>query len=298
MAKTIVGVFDDATSAQNAVRELQTAGVAPNHIRLTSNTEATEASRTTTTTTTTSGSQSDTGWTDRVVNFFGSLFEDEGDKRHASTYAEAWRRGHYLVVADVEATHVDRAVEILNRFGTVDIDRRAEHWKKSGYTGSYDASAAPYTAEQRTRELAEYGKERSNVAPVVQEELVVGKHVVQRGGVRIHSYVQERPVEERVRLREEHINVERRPVNRPVQPGDVAFKERTVDVTAQGEEAVAQKRARVVEEVVVGKDVSEREETVRDTVRRKDVDVERVEGNGVRTADKTVTVQTAPNTQR
>ena len=293
MAKTIVSVFDDAASAQSAVRELQAAGVSPNHIRLTSNTEATEGARTSPRADANQGEQ---GWTDKVLGFFGSLFEDEDDKSHASTYAEAWRRGHYLVIADVESAQVDRAVEILNRLGTVDLGRRAEQWKKTGYTGTYDAKAAPYTAEQRERELAQYGSTKA--VPVVQEELAVGKQVVQRGGVRVHSYVQERPVEEVVRLREERVNVERRPANRTVQPGDIAFQERTVDVTAQGEEAVATKRARVVEEVVVGKDVTQREETVRDTVRREDVDVERIEGSSVK-ADRPATAQPgSPSTQR
>jgi hypothetical protein len=46
------------------------------------------------------------------------------------------------------------------------------------------------------------------------------------------------------------------------------------------EEPVVAKSARVVEEVRVGKDVQEREQTIEDTVRRKDVDVERMEGEG------------------
>jgi uncharacterized protein (TIGR02271 family) len=269
MAKTIVGVFDDETSAQSAMRELQTAGVAPGHIRLTSNQEATSAK------------SSDPSWTDRVVGFFESLFEDESDHRHASTYAEAWRRGHFLIVADVDDRLTEKAVEIMNRHGTVDIDRRSEYWKKTGYTGTYDYNAKPYTQEQRAKELAEYSAETKAV-PVVQEELAVGKQIVQRGGVRIHSYVKERPVEELVRLREERVNVSRRPVNRPAGQADAAFQERTVDVTAQGEEVVAEKRARVVEEVVVGKEVSEREQTVRDTVRRKDVEVEQIAGENIK----------------
>lgn len=265
MAKTIVGVFDDAAAAQNAVRDLQTAGVPQSHVRVTSNHEATQEK------------EKDPGFGERILGFFESLFVDESDKQHASTYSEAWRRGHILVVADVENNLAPKAVEILNRYGTVDLDRRSEHWKKTGYTGSYDRSAAPYTPEQRTRELAEYG-ESSKAIPVVQEELAVGKHVVQRGGVRIHSYVEERPVEEVVRLREERVSIDRRPVNRPAERGDAAFQERTVDVTAQGEEAISEKRARVVEEVVVGKSVEEREQTVRDTVRRNDVKVEQIDG--------------------
>lgn len=281
MAKTIVGVFDDETSAQSAVRDLQTAGVAPGHIRLTSNQEATSAK------------SAEPSWTDRVVGFFESLFEDEGDQRHASTYAEAWRRGHYLVVADVEDKLTEKTVEILNRHGTVDIDHRAEHWKKTGYTGTYDYNAKPYTQEQRARELSEYGQSTKAI-PVVQEELAVGKQIVQRGGVRIHSYVKERPVEEVVRLREERVSVNRRPVNRPAGQADAAFQERTVDVTAQGEEVVAEKRARVVEEVVVGKDVSEREQTVRDTVRRKDVEVEQVGSESLKGANTRPSPQEAP----
>jgi hypothetical protein len=61
-----------------------------------------------------------------------------------------------------------------------------------------------------------------------------------------------------------------------VKPGDEAFRERAVEVTARSEEAVVAKNARVVEEVVVNKDVAQRTETVEDTVRRTDVDVQNV----------------------
>lgn len=262
MSKTIVGVFDDATAANNAVRDLTAAGIPRDQVAITSNEQAAEKPA---------------GLSDRVVGFFESLFADETDKQQASAYTEAWRRGQYLVVAELDASQIEQAVTILNKYGTVDLNRRSEYWKKTGYTGQYDRQAALYTAEQRERELAELGAEQA--IPVVQEELAVGKHVVQRGGVRIHSYIEERPVEETVRLREELLTVDRRPVNRPAERGDASFQERTVDVIAQGEEAVAEKRARVVEEVVVNKDVAQRDETVRDTVRRKDVDIEHLDAS-------------------
>ena len=259
MSKTIVAVFDDTTSAQNAVRELESSGVEKNHIRLTSNADAEPAS----------GS-----WKEKIFGLFENILEHVSDRNQAHDYAEAWRRGHYIVIADVESARVDMTVDILNRFGTVDLERRVEQWKSTGYSGQYDQTSLPYTSEQRQRELAGYQTEQK--IPVVQEELAVGKQTVRRGGVRIHSYVQERPVAERVSLREERIQVERRPVNRPANEADQAFQERSVDVTAQGEEAVVGKRARVVEEVVVGKEAQQREETVTGTVRRKDVDVEQV----------------------
>lgn len=92
--------------------------------------------------------------------------------------------------------------------------------------------------------------------------------------------VTEKPVEETVILREEHVNVERRPVDKPLGAvGPDAFKEGVIEVAETGEEAIVSKQARVVEEVVVGKQVTEREETIRDTVKRTDVEVEQLDAN-------------------
>ncbi|MDX6269991.1 MAG: hypothetical protein QOD28_1214 [Acidobacteriota bacterium] len=112
--------------------------------------------------------------------------------------------------------------------------------------------------------------------PVVEEELKVGVREVERGGVRVESRVEEKPVTEEVQLREERVHVERRPVDRPVTNADAAFREGTLEVTERAEEAVVSKTARVVEEVVVGKQVEEHTETINDTVRRTDVDVQEV----------------------
>ena len=57
---------------------------------------------------------------------------------------------------------------------------------------------------------------------------------------------------------------------------DQAFREGTIEVTERVEQPVVQKQARVVEEVVVGKEATERTETVRDTVRKTDLQVEQV----------------------
>ena len=100
---------------------------------------------------------------------------------------------------------------------------------------------------------------------------------MQGGGARIHTYVTERPVEQSVTLHEEHVTVDRRPVDRAVTGADTAFREGTIEVTETSEVPVIAKEARVVEEVVVGKTATDRTETVRDTVRRTDVDVEKLD---------------------
>jgi uncharacterized protein (TIGR02271 family) len=107
-----------------------------------------------------------------------------------------------------------------------------------------------------------------------EEQLHVGKREVGRGSVRVRSYVTERPVEEQVELRQERVTVERRPVDRELQPGEAAFQERTIEAVERGEEAVVDKRARVTEEIGLRKDVATETETVRDTVRKQEVEVE------------------------
>ncbi len=130
------------------------------------------------------------------------------------------------------------------------------------------------TATGTDRNL-EAGAGREDVIPVIQERLRVGKREVAQGAVRVRSYVVETPVEEQVQLRQESVRVERQPVDRPASelPAD-AFRERTIEVQAMGEEAVVGKEARVVEEVGLRKDVEERTETVRDTTRRTEVKVD------------------------
>jgi len=113
--------------------------------------------------------------------------------------------------------------------------------------------------------------------PIVEEQLNVGKRQVEGGGVRVNTRVEEKPVEAQVNLRDENVRVERRAVDRPASEADFANAGGTVEVTEHKEVPVVNKEARVVEEVIVGKEANQRTETVRDTVRRTDVDVERVD---------------------
>lgn len=122
------------------------------------------------------------------------------------------------------------------------------------------------------------------VIPVAEEELHVGKREVSHGRVRIRSHVIERPVQEQVTLSEERVAVERRPVEGSMRTGAVGddlFQERTIEVEERAEEAVVSKEARVVEEVVVRKEADQRTETISDTVRKTEVEVEDERGNTV-----------------
>jgi len=157
------------------------------------------------------------------------------------------------------------------------FDEVRTHLKK-GWTGQgkyEEHEPAVRTAwERRAQGHLQAGREA--VVPVVEEELHVGKRTVEKGGVRVETRVTETPVQEQVHLHEEHVKVERRPVNREATSADVAFKEGTLELRETAEEAVVAKRARVVEEVLISQQGSDRTETVRDTVRKTDVDVQKV----------------------
>jgi uncharacterized protein (TIGR02271 family) len=205
-------------------------------------------------------------------------------KRHAvpdedaHLYAEGLGRGHTILVIRAAAGEHDRVMQVLSCFNPIDIDDHAEQWRKSGWSGIHPGKAAwdvhRQTATARTTTAATPATQEE-VIPVFEEQLKVGKRVVEQGRVRVRVYTVEHPVQEGVTLREERVAVERRPVDRPASgiPGD-AFEERTIDVTTHREEPVISKEARVKEEVVVRNEADERNATVRDTVRRTEVDVE------------------------
>lgn len=214
-----------------------------------------------------------------VGGLVGALVDMGVPEEDAHYYAEGVRQGGTLVTVSTPDHMVDEAVMIMERHHPVDIDERGSTWRETGWSGP-EVSTTAATSAAPQREFTPTHREPSEAnLDVVEEELVVGKRPVERDSVRVRSYITERPVEETVRLREEHAHVERRRVDRPAADADLdAFEEGEIEITTTREEPVVTKKARVVEEVVVNKDVQERNETIRDTVRRKDVEVEGAEG--------------------
>jgi uncharacterized protein (TIGR02271 family) len=186
------------------------------------------------------------------------------------SYEEGMRRGGYLLCARVDEDRADEAIRILDDCESVDMDERETSWRGEGWS-PYQATGGSTGFGQGDRTVAE---ER---IPIVEEELRVGKREVERGGARVRSYVRETPVSEQVNLREEHVSVERRPVDRPVSETDMEsgmLQDREIDMKETAEEAVVGKEARVREELVVRKTAEEHVEQVQDTVRHTEVDVD------------------------
>ena len=288
---TVIAAFDDRQDAQRALERLIESGFSRDMVHLQARDDAWSDSADRTATTGSAADESH-GFFDGIRRFFADLFgadEAEGD---SGRYAESIRRGGTVLIVDAaDETEADRARGLLSSMdGTVDIDERASQWSREGWAG-FDARATSDTT--RSTAAGTEGTMRTEgeqVMPVVQEELQVGKRAVSNGGVRVIQRVTETPVKEMIRLRDERATIERRPVDRPASEADFAnFKEGTIEVRETTEEPVVAKTARVVEEVVVGKEVQERTETVADTVRRTDVEVERMGAETTRRGTDTTT---------
>ena len=115
------------------------------------------------------------------------------------------------------------------------------------------------------------------VIPIAQEQLVVGKREVDRGGVRVYRRTVEEPVSDTVDLHSERVALEYREVNRPATEADINAGAQEIDLVETSEVPVVQKVARVVEEVHVGKVASDRTEVINDSVRHTEVEVEQID---------------------
>lgn len=253
MSHTIIGVFNTAQQAQQAIQQLLSNGFMQDRIDISSQYDNS----------TVAGNQ-DVNHSDAHNNFFKSLFDNDHE---VDSYSQAARKGSVVTVHAQSAQEAQQAASLLDQYGAIDVN---EGTLQSG--SRVDTS---YTNASTT----------GSSIPVIEENLQVGKQVVETGGVRLHSRIIEKPVEESLRLREEHVHVERHPADRTVSKADLdAFQEGVIELTEHAEVPIVSKQAQVVEEVTISKEVEERTETIRDTVRSTEVEVENLSSGDLNTA--------------
>ena len=243
----------------------------------------------------------------------GSLTGAGISEADAHTYQEGVNSGGTLVTVRVDegqAAHVEQVMGMSTGYagtattgvtgttGTAgmmgdttaarDMDTRAGTGVGTGMgtgmgttrTGAMDTGAGMTDAATRTPTTSMGTGATGDTIKVMKEDMTVGKREHDAGGVRITSHVVETPVQEQVTLHEERVSIERRPVNERVAGTGDAFADKTIEARATSEEAVVGKEARVVEEIGIKKEVADRTETVRDTVRETKVDVQDTSATG------------------
>lgn len=276
---TVTALFDKRSEAMQAVEELVRAGIQRGAVRISPESDVSTASASRTSY---DASRDEKGFWASL----GDLFMPDEDRY---TYAEAMNRGSTMVSVSVDQTNAEMAEDVLEKYGTVNVDEREAAWRKEGWQG-YSRAGGFVAGGQQAKVGVTQGAtgvagaglgDRDEVVEEVEEQLRVGKRQVNSGRVKVRRYVVETPVSEQVNLHSETVHVERRPVDRPLGAAQDAFQERTIEAVATSEEAVVSKEARVTGEVLIRKQATDRTETVADKVRSTKVEVE----DDLKTAD-------------
>jgi len=192
------------------------------------------------------------------------LFGRDLEHDEAAVLGRSFKEGSVIVVVRVPESHAATVMSLLDRHKPVDVLDRAKAYGLAGPTAAAPEPRSPVkSADQEMLRLAE-------------EQINVGKRLVESGHTCVRRYVVEKPVDTNITLHEEHVEVIRRAISDPGNVTDTDWSDKTIEVTDTMEEAVVDKTAHVVEEVVIRKQGSDRTQTVHDTVRRQQVLVERM----------------------
>jgi uncharacterized protein (TIGR02271 family) len=320
MAQTVIGIFESSSKAQEAVQELIDAGITRDRIDVSSGNNTNSSYSSTDSTYSSTSVRHEDEHESGISRFFKNLFGDDDDD--ADKYTRVASRAQSIITVHAQSSdEAETIADILDDNGAVDVDEHASKLGYSktgsyagttgtgvsntdtsdysslatdtttglagvtgstGYTGTTGTTGNLDTTESGLRN--DLTSDETKKIPIIEENIEVGKREVRTGGVRVRSRIVERPVEESVRLREERVSVERNTVDRPATSADLEnFQERNIEMVERAEVPVVNKEARVVEEVSIGKEVEERNETIQDTVRKTEVDVENLEKDDLRT---------------
>src|SRR5215831_11845229 len=269
--ETIVAVFDTRAHADAAVKALRAGGFANADIsifdedRLASGQKAMAAGV-------------------KEAGLWQRLFGDDVYEHEAAVYHQTLKHGGVVVSARVMDNEVAHAIAILDLHRPVDVHDRAVT------TGIAPAAhveavekkidAVPLAAVQQVAVTPKLAEAHDGVLRLAEEQLEVGKRSVETGRTRVRRYVTEREASADVTLHNEHAEVLRRAISDPKYIGEIDWADGEIEVVETAEHALAKKTAHIVEEVSLKKVGTDRVETVKDKIRRQQVEIQRVGPDG------------------
>jgi len=267
--ETIVAVFDTVAHAEAAVKALKAGGFADADIsifdegRLKSGKAA--------------AALKETGLWHRL--FGGNVYEHE-----AAIYGQTVERGGAVVSVRVLDSEVAHATAILDIHRPVDVHDRAitTGIARAAHVNAVEKKldAVPLATVQKVAVSPKLAAVHDEVLRLAEEQLQVGKKMTETGRTRVRRFVTEREASADVTLHEEHAEVLRRAISDPKFVGKIDWADRTIEVVETAEHALVNKTARIVEEVSLKKIGSDHVETVKDKIRRQQVEIERVGPDG------------------
>jgi len=272
--ETIVTMFSNISLAEGAKRNLIKAGFLDDDIDIISGdrlrTEGHEA---------------------RHPGFWQRLFGNTLEEDQAEVYEDAMRTGGVVLSLRADEDALPRALGILDaheelteRSAALPDDDAPGYATSDGLTapasGTLQDNVAvdplsTHPAHRGAARTALTGDESDeDVLRLAEERLEVGKRLVSEGSTRVRRYTVTDQVSQNVSLHEQHAEIFRRPVSETGSTANVDWSEKTVEVEETHEQPVINKTAEIIEEVVLRKEASDRVETINDSVRRQEVDID------------------------
>ena len=210
MQHTLVAVFDNRDDARKAMDELLNSGFTRQEVRLSegdaSNAGAAPVARSGANDEADDDVANDDGsFGSSIKHFFSNLF-GTGHSEHAHKYSEAVSRGHYVLTLSADGEpEVERAADIIERYGPIDIDEQSAQWGSPNM--ATDAMRMGADAQQQSASMSRQSTQGSqggmqdstpgasqqrapqsdanSANPALQEELRISQRDLQRGGVRV-----------------------------------------------------------------------------------------------------------------
>jgi uncharacterized protein (TIGR02271 family) len=288
--ETIVAVFDTRAHADAAVKALRAGGFANADISMFDEERLASGKK----------------QAIKEAGLWQRLFGRDVHRHEAAVYNQAIERGGCVVSARVLDREVAHAIAILDLHRPVDVHDRAV---TTGTAPAAHVAAVekkiekmPLAAKQQVAVSPKLAEAHEEVLQLAEEQLQVGKKMVESGRTRVRRYVTERPVSADVTLHEEHAELIRKAIDDPKFVGSIDWADKQIEMTETAEQALVNKTARIVEEVALKKIGKDHVETISDKIRRQQVEVEHLgpDGKPIRqqTASSSTTARQTPKTSK
>jgi len=270
--QTVVAVFDDRAQAEQAINDLENAGISSDQMRFAGH------------------GTSSGGMLDKIKSLFtgqetGAIYNDLVNmgvpQDDASYYQREYEVGHSIVAVPA-AGRMEEVTEVLARYGGYGANRRFAQTSDTANTANTASTAD--TADTASTGVRETEAEGEQGVKLREEQLRVQKQPVETGEARLRKDVVSEQQSVDVPVTREEAYVERRPGSG--QPTDQPIGEgETYRVPVREEQVTVEKQPVVREEVSMGKRPVQDTRQVSDTVRREEAHVERTGDANVRGSD-------------
>jgi uncharacterized protein (TIGR02271 family) len=269
--ETLVAVYDTEAHAEAAVKALKAAGFAESDISVFDSARL-KAGRT----------SLSPGL--KEAGLWHRLFGTDVHEHEANIYGQTLEDGGVVISVRAPENEVAHASAVLNIHRPVDVHDRAV---TSGVAPAAHVeavekrlAAVPLAAMQQVAVSPKLAAAQPDVLRLAEEQLEVGKQMAETGRTRIRRFVTEREAAANVTLHEEHAEVLRKAISDPKYVAEIDWADGTIEIIETAEHALVNKTARIVEEVSLRKIGSDHVETIRDKIRRQQVEIERIGPDG------------------